>query len=88
MEYDSAQDTRDHIDAVRRYIKHFTALMEIRAMYHDQSKLRSPEKEVFDKYTPMLKNLTYGTKEYFGNLLESLPLTFIRPASDESTKCK
>jgi hypothetical protein len=32
-----------------------------RAMVHDDSKLESPEKEMFDKYTPLLKETTYGS---------------------------
>lgn len=35
-----------------------------RANVHDSSKLKSPEKELFDEYTPKLKNCTYGSDEY------------------------
>jgi hypothetical protein len=31
---------------------------------HDLSKLSSPEKEIFDEYTPKLKGSTYGSDEY------------------------
>lgn len=35
-----------------------------RATLHDESKLHSPEKELFDKYTPLLNTLAYGSPEY------------------------
>lgn len=31
---------------------------------HDASKLESPEKEMFDEFTPKLRELTYGSDEY------------------------
>ena len=31
---------------------------------HDQSKLESPEVEMFDEFTPKLRDLTYGSDEY------------------------
>jgi hypothetical protein len=39
-------------------------------MYHDQTKLSGEEKEIFDLYTPKLKNSTYGSEEYKGFLAE------------------
>lgn len=38
-------------------------LME-RAIAHDNSKLESPEVEIFDEFTPKLKATTYGSDEY------------------------
>ena len=35
-----------------------------RANVHDNSKLESPEKELFDEFTPKLKGCTYGSEEY------------------------
>jgi len=40
---------------------------------HDQSKLVSPEKEVFDKFTPKLATSTYGSEEYKGFLAAMKP---------------
>jgi hypothetical protein len=37
---------------------------------HDASKLEPPEKELFDKFTPKLKDTTYGSDEYKGYLAE------------------
>lgn len=41
-----------------------------RAAIHDNSKLQSPEKELFDIYTPKLKDSTYGSDEYKAFLSE------------------
>jgi hypothetical protein len=42
--------------------------LTVRAQNHDNSKLEKPEKELFDEYTPKLKNCTYGSDEYKGYL--------------------
>lgn len=62
--YDSYYDTLKHINKVRHNITTFVDDLNKRAMVHDASKLESPEKEYFDKYTPELKDLEYGTPEY------------------------
>ncbi len=64
MPYDSSRDTEDHIDSVRHYMSAFSNNLRNRAIAHDQSKLVSPEKEIFDIVTPKLKGLTYGSDEY------------------------
>lgn len=63
-QYDSAPDTLAHIDTVRNYLQDEIEALEHRGMVHDASKLQQPEKDYFDKYTPMLKELEYGTEEY------------------------
>ena len=35
-----------------------------RGRIHDSSKFFDPEKEIFDEYTPKLKDLVYGSEEY------------------------
>ena len=35
---------------------------------HDQTKLESPEVEIFEKYTPRLRGCEYGSKEYRENM--------------------
>jgi hypothetical protein len=35
-----------------------------RAERHDQSKLQSPEREMFDEWTSKLRGVTYGSPEY------------------------
>lgn len=58
------QETRKHIDTVRNLIDKIVLDLKDRAIVHDQSKLSSPEKEIFEIYTPKLKDITYGSSEY------------------------
>lgn len=62
--YDSTSDTLDHIARVRLYLDMAQDNFAHRAAVHDLSKLRDPEKVVFDQVTPELKELTYGSDEY------------------------
>lgn len=68
--YDSTTDTLAHIAAVRAHMARFRRHLEQRAEAHDRSKLKSPEKEIFDAVTPKLKGLTYGSNEYTAALAE------------------
>jgi hypothetical protein len=63
-DYDSTEDTLQHIRRVREFIHKLTHELENRAIAHDNSKLLPPEKEIFDEVTPRLKSLTYGSEEY------------------------
>jgi len=62
--YDSAQDTLNHIAMVKLFVGEIIKELIIRIENHDKSKLESPEKEYFDKFTPMLSSITYGSQEY------------------------
>lgn len=64
MSYDSTADTQAHIDRVQSLIHDAMANLARRALAHDASKLVSPEKEMFDHYTPRLRELTYGSDAY------------------------
>ena len=64
QQYDSKKDTETHIVRVRELIFDVITQLLIRAHNHDESKLLTPEKEVFDEYTPKLKDSSYGSKEY------------------------
>lgn len=64
MSYDSKVDTLLHIKRVSQLLTEASCELIKRANCHDDSKLESPEKELFDKYTPKLKNCTYGSDEY------------------------
>ena len=64
MEYNSQADTLLHIKRVNEFLLSFSAALLERATKHDSSKLKDPEKFYFDKYTPLLKTLQYGTPEY------------------------
>jgi hypothetical protein len=61
---DCKRDTKEHIAQVREFMMEFTKELTERALAHDQSKLESPELEVFTEYTPKLKGSTYGSDEY------------------------
>jgi len=64
VSYDSRPDTYAHIATVREYLLRVVHDLIYRAHDHDLSKLESPEREVFDEYTPKLKDSTYGSDEY------------------------
>ncbi len=64
MSYDSSEDTQKHIDRVEELLLGAVAELLKRGIEHDASKLLPPEKEYFDKYTPELTNLVFGTPEY------------------------
>lgn len=64
MDYDSKEDTQAHIKRVQELMAICGNIIFDRAMVHDASKLESPEKEIFDEYTPKLKDSVYGSDEY------------------------
>lgn len=64
MAYDSRADTWEHIAQVRDLLDEVIGDLQYRAAMHDRSKLESPEVEVFNEYTPKLKDSTYGSDEY------------------------
>ena len=70
MSYDSKADTLEHIRKVSQNLNNFASNLLDRANNHDESKLHSPEKELFDELTPRLKSLTYGSDEYKQSLEE------------------
>ena len=53
-----------HIETVRNYLNKFVCSLMRRGEKHDQSKLESPEVELFTEMTPILSSLTFGTPEY------------------------
>ena len=68
--YDSAADTLMHIKRVNELLIRFSKDLMYRAICHDNSKLREPEKAEFDRLTPILKELQYGSDEYRASLAE------------------
>lgn len=70
---DSRPDTWAHIHKVRGYLSRVIRDLLARANAHDQSKLVGPERDIFDRYTPMLAQTTYGTDEYRGHLAAMRP---------------
>lgn len=71
--YDSRQDTLDHILRVRELLYIVQNKLEARGFAHDQSKLAEPEKSVFDACVPKLKEMAYGSEEYKAALVELKP---------------
>ena len=61
---DQRPETHKHIEQVRRLLYIIIFSLKDRALNHDKSKLESPEREIFDEYTPKLKDTTYGSDEY------------------------
>jgi uncharacterized protein DUF5662 len=71
--FDSTRDTKDHINKVGELLGEIVNDLTLRAAVHDASKLQSPEKELFDKYTPLLRDTTYGSDQYKKYLEEMGP---------------
>ena len=68
--YDSKSDTIKHKVTVLKYGNILIHNLQTKIKSHDNSKLEDPEKSVFDKVTPALKTLTYGSEEYKAQLKE------------------
>jgi len=66
--YDSTQDILEHKQRVTKFIGAFALELLQRARDHDNSKLREPEKAVFDEYTWRLKNTEFGSEQYKAHL--------------------
>jgi len=61
---DSTLDTVKHIRYVQYLMNLVIGELLTRARKHDETKLESPEKEIFDEYSPKLSGATYGSDEY------------------------
>lgn len=61
---DARFKTLRHIETVRNYLNLVIVELIHRQEQHDQSKLQSPEREMFDEYTDKLRGTTYGSPEY------------------------
>lgn len=71
--YDSEADTREHIFQVAERLRNVCTELRDRGYFHDASKLGPEEKPFFDRVTPKLKALTYGSDEYRAALREIKP---------------
>lgn len=71
--YNSKADTLEHIKKVNGYLIDASTELLRRAKIHDDSKLESPEKELFEVLTPKLAGLTYGSDEYKQSLDDLKP---------------
>jgi hypothetical protein len=70
MNYDSSLDTLSHIKRTGSLLHKMILELLARIDNHDSSKLRIPEKAIFDEFTPKLKDSTYGSEEYNNFLKE------------------
>lgn len=57
-------ETLKHIHQVRALLCQMIEELDDRARNHDQTKLSSPEAEIFGEYTPELAKTEYGSPEY------------------------
>jgi hypothetical protein len=73
MSGESKLQTLEHIDNVQKILAAFMVELLRRSTFHDNSKLKSPEVEIFDEFTPKLKDMTYGSEEYKKCLAEMRP---------------
>jgi hypothetical protein len=70
---DQRPKTKEHIRQVGDLLNKVVLQLNLRAYDHDRSKLESPEREIFDEYTPKLRDTTYGSDEYKGYLKAMKP---------------
>ncbi len=68
--YDSTEDTKEHQRRVAEMLTIISLQLLKRGTSHDDSKLEDPEKEMFDRVTPLLALSTYGSPEYKETLAE------------------
>ena len=73
MNYDSTAETLKHIKTVNQFLIDFSVELLNRAKVHDDSKLVSPEKELFDEMTLILNKIEYGSPEYKESLEKLKP---------------
>jgi hypothetical protein len=71
--YDSRADTLAHVKRVGHLLADVRDNLAVRAIRHDASKLREPEKSTFDACTLKLKAMAYGSDEYKAALAELKP---------------
>jgi hypothetical protein len=62
--YDSTPDTVVHIQRVQVLLSEAIINFHCRAINHDLSKLQEPEKSMFDRFTPLLRDTEYGSEDY------------------------
>lgn len=68
--FDSSKETLLHIKRVNELLIGSAKELLDRAVVHDSSKLEDPEKKEFDRLTPKLKVLEFGSQAYKDSLTE------------------
>lgn len=74
------QEIINHQNDVKNNITLVMNLLALRAEQHDNSKLKSPEIEIFEEFTPKLKSMSYGSPNY------NKCLKLMKPALDHHYK--
>jgi hypothetical protein len=62
--YDSTPDTLTHIRRVQELLGEAILNLHARSADHDVTKLMEPEKSMFDRFTPLLRDTEYGSEDY------------------------
>ena len=70
---DSTKATLKHKKRVEELLNQASDEIKNRGINHDKSKLESPEKELFDEYTPKLGGVIYGSEQYNNFLIGLKP---------------
>ncbi len=74
LEHNSRQDTLAHIERVGQLLALAQTNLAARALHHDQSKLKEPEKSAFDRLKALsLSGMDYGSSEYKACLAAEKP---------------
>ncbi len=68
--FETMVQTYEHKRQVSWNITNIIHDLLLKSLLHDDSKLESPEVEIFAEYTPKLASTTYGSDEYKGYLKE------------------
>lgn len=63
----------EHIKMVDDFLDIISDALVRRGLDHDRTKQESPELEIFEKFTPMLKTVKYGSFEYYEILNKMKP---------------
>lgn len=69
--FETMVQTYEHKRQVSWNITNIIHDLLLRSLQHDDSKLESPEVEIFAEYTPKLASTTYGSEEYKQYLKET-----------------
>lgn len=73
MAYDSRPETIKHSRRVEELMVAPIGDLLKRSREHDLSKIETPEVQVFDKFTPLLRQLQYGSPGYKDALMQMGP---------------
>ena len=70
---DSLKGTVDHINNVRTKLNQVVRDLLERMVNHDKTKTESPEKEIYDEFTPLLRVVEYNSQKYWETLKAMKP---------------